>query len=362
MHKLLRAAAGSLAVLVGLTTTGCADTTWAVKVNNSKVSTGVYIAYLLSYRSQILNNSSSGASSASSSSSAGSNPLSVTPSGASSASAASSDPWSQKVDGSPAISWAINSALKDCERMAVTESLAATRKLSLTSTETSTAKQYAQTYSSYYPAYKSNGVSETSLQRLLEYQFISKKVFDSYYAKGGEKAVSDTDLKNYYTANFVHVKQIFFNKYDDTGALLSADKLAQIKSTASQVLGMAVANKGSFDSLVTKYNEDSGMTSNPDGYIFDKSASYLQVFKDTAFSMAVGDVKLIESDEGYHILYKLPVDPTASTYNDNMKEQVLESMKWTEFSQTIDGLVSKAKIEKNSHTLNKYNPKTLKDQ
>lgn len=361
MHKLLRAAAGSLAILLGLATTGCADTTWAVKVDNTKIPTGVYIANLLSYRSQVVNGSSSDTSS-DASSSEGDNPLAVTPSGASSASTASSDPWNQKIEGATAVSWAINSALKDCERMAVTENLAAKRKLSLTSTETSTAKQYAQTYSSYYSAYKSNGVSEASLQRLLELQFLSKKVFDSYYAKGGEKAVPDADLKNYYTANFVHIKQIFFNKYDDTGALLSTEKLAQIKSTANQVLGMADANKGSFDSLVTKYNQDSGMTSNPDGYIFDKSASYLQVFKDAAFSMKVGDVKLIESDEGYHILYKVPVDPTASTYNDDMKEEVLESMKWTEYSQTIDGLVSKAKIVKNTHTLNKYSPKTLKDQ
>lgn len=359
MPKFFRAAAGCLALLLALSTTGCADTTWAVKVNQSTVPSGIYIAYLLSYRSQVMADSSSGASAASGDES---NPLAVSPSGASSGSSASSDPWSRKIEGSSAISWAINSALKDCERLAVTESLASSRHLSLTSSETSTVKQYAQTYVSYYPAYKKNGVSQQSLQRLLGYQFLAKKVFDSYYAKGGEKAVSDADLQNYYTSQFVHVKQIFFNKYDDTGALLSADKLAQIQATAKQVLATANAGKGKFDALVTQYNEDPGMKSSPDGYIFDKNASYLQVFKDTAFQMNVGDVKLVESDEGYHILYKVPVDPTASTYNDDMKEEVLESMKWSEFQKTIDEKVSQAKVTRNQHTLNKYNPKTLKDE
>lgn len=361
MHKVFRVVAAAMALLVTLSATGCADTTWAVKVNGKSVSSGVYVAYLLSYRSDVLSSSGSG-SSATDSGSSGNNPLSVTSSDASSAKSASSNPWDRKIDGDSASAWAVNSALKDCERLAVTEALASSRKLSLTSSETSTAKQYAQTYYTYYTAYKSNGISQTSMQRLLSYQYLLKKVFDSYYGKGGEKAVADADLKNYYTANFVHIKQIFFNKYDDSGNLLAADKLAQVKANAQKVFALAQAGKGSFDSLVTQYNEDSGMKSNPDGYIFDKSSSYLQVFKDTAFAMNVGDVKLIESDEGYHIMYKVAVDPSASTYNDDMKETVLESMKWSDFQSLIDQKVKQAKIVKNAHTLNKYNPETLKDK
>lgn len=360
MGKTIRRAALALTLLFALGTAGCADTTWAIKVNGATIPSGVYISYLLGYSSQVLN----GETASSSSSSSESNPLSVTASGASSSSAAS-DPWATKVDDETAVSWVMNNALKDTERFAVVEALAAQKKLVLTSDETSTVQQYAKTYASYAP-YSKNGVSESSLERVIGFQFLQAKLFDSYYAKGGETPVSDTDLQNYYTSNFVRIKQIFFNKYDDTGTLLASDKLDQIKATASQVLQQVQSSKPSFDSLVSQYNQDTGMQQYPDGYIFDKNGygdiNAIQVFKDAAFSMNVGDVRLIESDEGYHIMYKLAVDPKASTFDSTMKEQVLEAMKEKDFTSLLDSQISKSKVVQNKHTLDKYNPKSLKYQ
>ena len=357
MGKTIRRAALALTLLFALGTAGCADTTWAIKVNGATVPSGVYISYLLGYSSQVLN----GETTSSSSSSSESNPLSVTAS--SSSSSAASDPWATKVEGETALSWVMNSALKDTERFAVVEALAAQKKLTLTSDETTSVQQYAKTYASYTP-YSKNGVSESSLERVIGFQFLQAKLFDSYYAKGGETPVSDTDLQNYYTSNFVRIKQIFFNKYDDTGTLLASDKLTQVKATASQVLQQVQKSKTSFDSLMSQYNQDTGMQQYPDGYIFDKNGygdiNAIQVFKDAAFSMNVGDVKLIESDEGYHIMYKLAVDPKASTFDSTMQEQVLESMKEKDFTALLDSQISKAKIVQNKHTLNKYNPKSLK--
>lgn len=360
MGKSIRRAALALSLVFALGTAGCADTTWAIKFNGAAIPSGVYIAYLLDYSSQVLG----GTAASSSSSSSESNPLSVTASGTSSSSAAS-DPWAVKVENETAVSWVMENALKDTERLAAVEALAAQKKLTLTSSETATVEQYAKTYASYTP-YSKNGVSEASLVRVFSFQFLETKVFDSYYAKGGETPVADTDLQNYYTSNFVRVKQIFFNKYDDTGNLLASDKLDKVKATANQVLQQAQSDKSGFDSLVKQYNEDTGMQQYPDGYIFDKNGygdiNAMQVFKDAAFSMKAGDVQLIESDEGYHIMYRLAVDPKASTFNDAMKEQVLEAMKGNDFKSLLDSRISKSTVVKNKHTMDKYDPKKLKYQ
>ena len=58
--------------------------------------------------------------------------------------------------------------------------------------------------------------------------------------------------------------------------------------------------------LIDEYNEDPGMASNPDGYVFSsEDSSYTKVFHNAAFDMKAGEIRLVQSNLGYHIMKKI---------------------------------------------------------
>lgn len=331
----IKAAAFLLSCVLAFSLTGCANTLWVMKTNKITVPTGVYLYYLLSEQSTAQSKLSSSSSSSSSTS--------------------SSLDWSKKIDGKDVKTWIQDQATKDTRELLAAESLCAQKKITLTTDEKSTVTSYAQNMMSSYTVLGNNGIAQSSLERVLTYsEYLKDKLFNSIYGAGGSQAVSDADLKTYYTNHFVQIKQIFFNTNDDSGNALSSSEQKAKQKQAQDVLGQISADRSNFDALVDKYNEDPGMKSSPSGYIFGKSQDFLQIFKDTAFSMKVGDVKLIKSSEGYHILYKVALDATKF---DSTKSDVLTDMKNADFLKTLDNYKG---ITVNNSTINRYNPKNLK--
>lgn len=334
------------ALAVGFGTTGCSNTTWAMKSGNVSIPTGVYIYYLLNNVSQVYQQAEAASSSS-----------------ATTSSSASADPWSQKIDNETASTWAISNAISSCKALVIIEQQCDARKIVLSATDEASAKSQAdQTYSSYESMFQQNGISQISVERVQEDTSLSQKLFDSYYGSKGDKAVPESTIDAYYIANYVHVKQIFVNKNDSsTNTALTGAKLIAATKKANEAYAAAKADKANFETYVKKYNEDSGMTQNPDGYIFSKatasSQGYDQKFVDLAFSLKVGDVGMAESDMGYFIEYKVPVDPKASTFS-GQSENVLSELKGNEFRTMITDDATKAKIQQ-SGVLNKYDPEKL---
>lgn len=348
------------ALAIALSTTGCSDTTWAIKYNDIKIPTGVYLYYLLSNASTVEQYAAASSSSSSSSSAAA-----LTSSKSSSSSTA--DAWSQKIEGQNAVSWAMNESIKSCKDLVEIEKECKDKKITLSSTEATTAKTNADSaYTNYTTIFKENGISQESIERIVSDLSLKQKLFTSYYGKGGTKAVSENDLSDYYVKNFAHVKQIFISKTDTTTSeALTGDKLTAAKNKAAEAYKAASADKANFDKYVTKYNEDPGMKQNADGYIFSKStassSSYDTKFTDLAFSLKVGDVGQAESDMGWFIEYRVATDPKASTFS-TYRDTALSEMKGTEFENTLETLAGKLQIQQNSSALNNYNPKNLKLQ
>ena len=69
-----------------------------------------------------------------------------------------------------------------------------------------------------------------------------------------------------------------------------------------------------FDALVTKYSEDTGIQDFPNGYYVTEDTNYEspEVIK-ALFEMAVGDVKMVKSDYGIHIVMRYETEPAAYT-------------------------------------------------
>ncbi len=89
---------------------------------------------------------------------------------------------------------------------------------------------------------------------------------------------------------------------------LADDLLAQLRAAEDPI--------ALFDQLMNQYSEDTGLAANPDGYTTYKGYMVPE-FEDTALSLKDGEIsEVVESDYGYHIILRLPLDP--ADYREDM--------------------------------------------
>ena len=140
---------------------------------------------------------------------------------------------------------------------------------------------------------------------------------------------------------------------DEAGAEKAKEKaLEKIKPRAEEVINM-LDNGGDFDEIAQAYSEDSGLSSNPDGYlVIPNGTSYYAEFQQAAYELEnIGDYKLISTDLGWHIeMYasdaviteenqKSLIESILKTMQDNSTTSAYNSamQKWREeYSYDID--------------------------
>lgn len=99
----------------------------------------------------------------------------------------------------------------------------------------------------------------------------------------------------------------------DTREPLDEETIAQKKATADDLLAQLRAAEDPislFDTLMQENSEDGGLAANPNGYIFNAQDSLVGGFREATLALDVGDISdVVETDYGYHIMLRLPIDP-----------------------------------------------------
>jgi hypothetical protein len=341
LKRVLKCTAFICAMALTFSLYGCSDTSWAVKVGNTTMPSGVYLFWLTQASANIKSGTSSG-----------------------------TDPWSQTISGSPAVTYATTNALDYTNQSAEIENLCAKLKITATTNDKNSAISFVSSELSANSAvYSGNGISSASLQRVYEdFIILRPKLFTAIYSAGGEKAVPDADLKNFYADNFVKIKHIVILKIDANGTALTGAALTKANNTATESYTAATAKNANFDQLMVKYSQDTpdtkvGKPNEPTGYIFDQSSAsqngFDTTFISTSFSMKVGEIQKVETSYGTDIMLKLKVDENY-TYFDANKNSILGEMKSKDFTAYIQDQITKDKPVVNQPAINYYSPTKIK--
>lgn len=179
-------------------------------------------------------------------------------------------------------------------------------------------------------------------------------------ADGGEYAPAEGELAQYADDNgLLCAKHILLLTKDmSTGQVLSDEQKAEKKAKAEELLAQLQAISDpeeletKFDELMQANSEDSGLQSNPDGYVFG-DGEMVQPFEDATKALAPGQISgIVESDFGYHIILRLdPADAPAlreewqAQKMDGVLEQWVEEAQ-VETTQTYDDLTTADFYEK----------------
>ncbi|MCD8391470.1 MAG: peptidylprolyl isomerase [Firmicutes bacterium] len=169
------------------------------------------------------------------------------------------------------------------------------------------------------------GFTDENIDTMLEAQYAEEKIFAD--------DLTDDALKDYYNDRYFRAKHILFTTMDTTTyEEYDDDKKAEQKALAEEILARAQAGED-FDTLMNEYSEDPGTESNPDGYYFTYD-EMVEEFEDTVVELEENEIGFCESDYGYHIIKRLPLEEGSDAY-----EEAFEGVRQTIKSKVIRNLV-----------------------
>ena len=145
---------------------------------------------------------------------------------------------------------------------------------------------------------------------------LSPDLFEHFFGAGGEKLTSQQLEEG--SEGYMMAKHILIQTTDDaTGLVLEEDAMKAAQEKIESIYAQLEAYEGDdlegyFDELIKQYSEDEGSLTYPDGYLFQEG-NMVNEFYNAAKSVEEGQFsEIVESQYGYHIVMRLPVDLDAT--------------------------------------------------
>lgn len=189
---------------------------------------------------------------------------------------------------------------------------------------------------------KDMGLTRDQYHEFAKLNVMIQKLREDYYAKNPNAA------REHFNKNYLRCKHVLIKTVDDNSAELPDQD--GLKAKADEIVKRAKAGEA-FDSLIKTYNEDPGMESNPEGYVFTDGEMVPEFYEGTKAlaNDAISDP--IKTNYGWHIIQRLPLRDTDFESKKGIIEETL-------FSNVANGWLSEAKVEEKNE-LSKINLDTV---
>lgn len=109
---------------------------------------------------------------------------------------------------------------------------------------------------------------------------------------------TDDEIANYFNEDYVKVRHILYKTVDNSNKPLNDEEIAAKKAKAESSFNALKSGEKKFDDLKSE-NEDNGYE-----YVFTHG-DMVENFEKASFEMEVGEIRLVKTEYGYHIIEKL---------------------------------------------------------
>ncbi len=176
-----------------------------------------------------------------------------------------------------------------------------------------------------------NLLTKELLTTLNENNDLYNQLQERYFGEGSGHYPTDAEVNAYLEETGQYrAKHILLATIDlDTREPLDEETVARKKEQIDGFLSQLRASEDPialFDQLMNEYSEDTGLAANPQGYTTRKG-EMVAPFEEAALALKNGEISdVVESDFGYHIILRLPMDPDdfRSEYTASLLEEKMD--------------------------------------
>lgn len=160
---------------------------------------------------------------------------------------------------------------------------------------------------------------------------LNSQLRERYYGENTPGYPTDAEVSAWMDEQAIYrAKHILLATIDlDTQEPLDEAAIAQKRETAEDLLSQLQSAEDPvalFDTLMNEYSEDTGLEANPEGYTTSYKGQMVAPFEEAALALKDGEISgIVESDFGYHIILRLPLDPAgyrSQVISQRMSERV----------------------------------------
>lgn len=283
------------------------------------------------------------------------------------------------IEDKPVRDWINDEATKSMQEFVAVENKFDELGLSFEDNEKEKTKVYLDSIWEYYgPNYENAGISENSQLLIMLNSTKKNKIFDYYYAEGGQDEISEADIRAYLDENNKRINYIKMELKDGEGNLLKSEGKDEIKKMAEDYIkrikggeDFAAVSKeysdyydkltadaaestddGADDGSADTEETESSYTDN-ETVISKDGTSPSEAVVTKAFESKVGDVFLVEEDEVYYVVTVLDLYADENYYSDN-ESVVRHELKDDEFDKTVDSWTETQNVELNEAAYKRY--------
>lgn len=337
-----RAAALLLAVVLGLSLTGCYNEslTWAAKNGDTELPIGMYIYY-----------------------------LSVAYNEAAAQIDTETEVLKGEVEGTPAAEWIENRAKSYIQQYCWMQGEMERLGLTMTESDYAEALQSTESYWTYFgSSLEEFGIAKTSFDiAYSQYNTMYLKVFEALYGAGGEREISENELKTHFTDTYMNyeyftapltktaedgsTEDMSDEEKDDVSAELNALKTRVVDGelTTEEAAEEYAASIDAESTYTQSVNSRDGMT-----------GSYLpEAFVASLESMQEGDTQVFEASGYMVFLHRLPIADAVeeNLSNEDNRLSLMIELKNEEFQTYVrESAESVEGLEWNDEALARYQP------
>lgn len=311
---------------------------------------------------------------------------STTSSATSSTTSTVTDYFAEKIDGKDYETYVKDAALQTLRRFTYVKRMCDENKLTISDQEKNnsfTMTEYYWNYYGYASLFEANGVSLNTYKEYTLYGLYEEKYFNFIYGEGGDKAVSETDIKNFLYSNYAIADILsasVASKTDSEKALVQTDfekyktrlengetfeKIYKEYNNIEEDTTTSTSSAtSSATASTTSGSEENKALTPKDSYaqvVGNEETSYSSKQYETIKAMKTGEVKFVKDDEnGYYYLFVKGDITTDPYYLENLKSTVLNDMKFEEFDAAVKVETAKVELTTVAFAINQFKVKKIK--